>query len=1360
MSRRGDDVAGAEGAGRGAVISIGEEVQPVRGRRLTSIHAARLWTVAVAAALVASALWLRTPDERYLAPAVIATVIAAVLLRSVPRPLRLWGGATVVALAIFAIAGGLAQREMGRMQRDWETYRAQRVTRGAERLRVTLDSVERALRTRARAALEAPDDTARAFAHLERLVPEAGDQTVALYHGESPFAWAGRARVRTDSIAGAAGVIFTPFYVALYASAGDGQRRAVASALVHAEPPADRLAFAADERLAESTGLRGFQFVLPTVRELAESVPYVGRGGDTLFRVRPLVPSQGEAALLALDRTRERGAIILGIAAVLFIAASWARLRSLAWRLGTLAVVFLCGALVPLGTFSSDTQLFDPTVYSAHLGGPFTASVGALGMSSAILLLALLTVLRGRARAAWRPAAMVIVVVVMSLGPFLLRDLARGVTVPASGITLGLWLAWQVALFLAAAALLLGAAAAGGAVLGATRGLHPVIAPVFAAFAAIIGPVVWDAPGRWPGWYPLLWIAAIGALALTRRHVAFIVMAATVAAFGAATLTWGAGVRGRVALANDDVNDLAAPDPYPVALLERMADSIEADPAPVTEAQLLRRYVRSDLAGAGYPVELSSWTPDGFPEALLALTPVEVDQRELGAVVDDARRRGERVVRLVPSVPGTNTILAVPHPSGTVTAVVVQPRTRLIPDNPFHALLGLEPRERGEPPYALALTDVDVRAASVPAGMTRWSRSENELHGDRIIATPNGPARAHIEVELRSLDLLLQRGTLVVLFDLVLLLGLWTVSVMPGGAFGRWLRGRRRQWWRSYRARLTIALFLFFVIPAGIFALWSYRRLQDEVRQSRELLVRETLRAGAGAVDLDQLEAVGDRLQTPLFLYRDGALRRASAALHESLAPLGRFLPREVHALLTLGGEVYASQSLAVGGEPTLVGYRLTASPAGERDVLGAPARGGEVQLDRRRRDLGVLVMFSTVLGAFAALWLSGVAARSLAQPIGSLHGAALAIAGGELEPRLAGEPPEEFVPVFSAFRRMAGDLGESRAALEETQRRIAAILRNVASGVIAVDRALVVTLANPAADALLERRIPPGTLLEDVVPSDLVARLPVFLTHDTDEEEFDLTLDQRQLHVRLTRLTRGAGGAVITIDDVTAMARAQRVLAWGEMARQVAHEIKNPLTPIRLGVQHLRRARADARPDFDEILDRNVARILAEIDRLDEIARSFSRYGTAPAERFPAEPTDVAAVVADVVELERLGRDEIEWRATRRAGQVLALAREDELREVLLNLLENARLAGARRVDIDLRGDGDRVVLEVRDNGHGIAPDVLPRIFEPHFSTRTSGSGLGLAISRQLLEGWGATIAIESSESAGTVVRISLRAA
>jgi two-component system, NtrC family, nitrogen regulation sensor histidine kinase NtrY len=247
-------------------------------------------------------------------------------------------------------------------------------------------------------------------------------------------------------------------------------------------------------------------------------------------------------------------------------------------------------------------------------------------------------------------------------------------------------------------------------------------------------------------------------------------------------------------------------------------------------------------------------------------------------------------------------------------------------------------------------------------------------------------------------------------------------------------------------------------------------------------------------------------------------------------------------------------------------------------------------------------------------------------------------------------------------------------------------------------------------------------------------------------------------VQARLTRLS--SGGAVLTLDDVTDLARAQRVLAWGEMARQVAHEIKNPLTPIRLGVQHLQRARADARADFDEILERNARRILAEIDRLDAIARSFSRYGTAPAGPADASTADVGAVARDVVELERLGRGEVEWRLTMADAPLVAVARAEELHEVLLNVLENARLADARQVELRVAPSDGRVRVEVADDGRGIPADVLPRIFEPHFSTRTSGSGLGLATSRRLVESWGGEIGIRSVEGEGTVVRIELRGA
>jgi two-component system, NtrC family, nitrogen regulation sensor histidine kinase NtrY len=366
--------------------------------------------------------------------------------------------------------------------------------------------------------------------------------------------------------------------------------------------------------------------------------------------------------------------------------------------------------------------------------------------------------------------------------------------------------------------------------------------------------------------------------------------------------------------------------------------------------------------------------------------------------------------------------------------------------------------------------------------------------------------------------------------------------------------------------------------------------------------------------------------------------------------------------------------------------------------------------------------------------------------------------------PALAPGAPREFTPVISAFARMATDVKRSQAALEEARSRTAQVLANVATGVVAVDAGLRVTMANPRASELLGVPLAPGDLLPPAAPAEW---LPVwnavaeFLEHRGERiMEREFAVQGRQIRVQLASLGPAPDGCVVALDDATALTRAARVLAWGEMARQVAHEIKNPLTPIRLGIQHLQRARGKQDgPDFDATLHETAERILAEIDRLDTIARAFSRFASPAPDALPLEPVDVHAVAHEVVNLYALGAGDggARFRAAGEAGAPV-LARRDEVKEVVVNLLENARNAGARSVTVRVSESGRRLVVE--DDGRGIAPDALPRVFDPAFSTTSSGSGLGLAIARRLVESWGGTIALTSVLGRGTTVTIAFPSA
>ena len=1306
---------------------------------------AAVWWIVVAIAVAAASAWLRTPRVQYLAIGGTATIGAIVVLWRGERRSP-WNWAVVVALAAANAVAIPAQIDLHRISTKWEEWQRQIGDRALTSMVSALDRAVIEAQSAVNAALAAPPQPQGAFAALTSHGVGDYDRGVVLIESGQPLAWAGQGRAPLGSPVEGISLISTPIYDELRVTRTEGTRRATAFTLLDAVSPGDSIARPLTRLVADRSGVARID-VNPSGADAVGGRDYAV-DGKRLASISYELPSQEEVFFQRGERARVTVSGVLAIALLALIVAAWRTSRDLLPRLGVLTLALICTAIVPVSQYSNVSRLFDPAVYFAPIGRQLTASAGALLTTSALVLLGVIAVVRSRRRAGSRLWTTIGVTVVAGLGPFLLRELARGIQIPIGGVDPGLWLMWEIPLFLAGVAVLLAGATVGGAALGRNRGLHPALAPVLAGFAALVAPILWEAPGQWPWWYTFFWIAAIAALALSRQTRFLIIAASTVAALASSTLVWGRSARGRVALAEADLQGLGAPNRSAAPLLERFSQELSTTPTARDRSDLLVSYLRSDLAAALYPVTLTSWDARGEPRATFQTsTQLSIPVDSLKALIAESRRSGP-VVRAIPGDIATFTVLAAPGTDGGTTTVGVGPQSRLFTPDPVARLLGLQIHEGADPPYNIQLRERVTLANADTVAKWRRDQPGSELHGDWTFRSGAAAWHAHVEVELRTLPVLVERGALILILDLGIVAVLWAIGVIADGRAGRWLRARRRQWAGSYRARLSLALFGFFFIPAAAFAAWSYQQLANDARQARQLLVTETLRAAAPESSQASLSDEGRRLGTPLLMYTHGELRGASDSLIALLAPFGRMLHPNIEETLGENDELTASQMEPLGdAEEVLVGYRSVSPSA----ILAAPARADELSLSRRRRDLGVLVLFATAVGALAALWLSGIAARQLERPIRNLRLAALSIGGGERVPSLEERPTVEFQPVFSAFRRMAADLNASRSALEEAQRRTAAVLRNVASGVIAIDDAGVITLANPRAESLVGVPLPPGARVQAIQPA-----LAGLVAQTNDDEPMDLELNGTQIQGRTTRL--GRGGAVITLDDVTELARAQRVLAWGEMARQVAHEIKNPLTPIRLGVQHLKRARTDARVDFDKVLDQNVARILSEIDRLDEIARAFSRYGSVPAERAPAEPIDVCAVIRDVVGLEQMGAgDGVRWSISGCDQPMVAMAGRDELKEVLLNLLENARHAHARDVSVDVAADAGFVVLRVRDDGDGIAATILPRVFEPHFSTKTSGSGLGLAISRQIIDGWGGAMGIESVPGAGTTVTVRL---
>jgi nitrogen fixation/metabolism regulation signal transduction histidine kinase len=221
-------------------------------------------------------------------------------------------------------------------------------------------------------------------------------------------------------------------------------------------------------------------------------------------------------------------------------------------------------------------------------------------------------------------------------------------------------------------------------------------------------------------------------------------------------------------------------------------------------------------------------------------------------------------------------------------------------------------------------------------------------------------------------------------------------------------------------------------------------------------------------------------------------------------------------------------------------------------------------------------------------------------------------------------------------------------------------------------------------------------------------------------------------------------------------LASAERKLAWSEMAKQVAHEIKNPLTPMKLSIQHLRHAFKDKAKDLPKIVDSTTQTIVEQIDALSRIATEFSHFARLPEKRF--ERIDINQAIQDCADLFSNIKG-IEIRTKFDDHDCHIITDRDELRRVFINILRNSVQAMHKGGVITIRSQriNNTCRIQFTDAGEGIPKDVLPRVFDPNFSTKTDGTGLGLAISQKIIQELNGTITISSEVGKGTTVEISL---
>ena len=932
----------------------------------------------------------------------------------------------------------------------------------------------------------------------------------------------------------------------------------------------------------------------------------------------------------------------------------------------------------------------------------------------------------------------------------------------------GKWVVYQMGLGLMLTLVCVGALRLGER----TDGRVPPQIPITLAVATLVGLCLGGAfwvrtAGTIPGWVTGAWalpalLAAFGLACLqgARRDWMAWCAAAVIGSSAAVVIAWGARVESRMDEAELQLSRLGVPaDPYLEYVLYRFADIADSlDATGATSAELLyESWILSGLAEEGTGVWLSLWSSGDLPEFEIT---IGVDGRPPPAddYLEEARQGEPAFVRRL-GLAEANYLVQVPLAQGRVLTGVLPARRELSNSSPFGPLFGSLTALSESPLTMVPVLEGDEATFSEE---TVWRMTPEGWEATVGVPYPDGAVDAKYALDLPRPLVAVARGTLLVLANGLVILLLW--------ALGRYvIVGRRpavRTWknpFSSFRARVTLALFGFFLVSAALFGTYAFRTLNSATERTAAVIAsRVAADAAAFYTEVNGSMAVlSDRVGADLLEYRAGELRGGSV---DDLVELGLYdglIPFELNQRLEAREKLFETVLGSLGRREYLMAYQRL--PDGDVVATQVPLQAAATTLGQR--EIAELIGFVVLLGAGLSLGLAFLVARTLTSPMRKLQVASEKVGEGNLEVQLPDARTDEFGSVFTAFNRMVMRLHRARRALVRTTRRTEAIVEDAATGVVALDALGRVVLVNARAQAVLEGRVEVGEPMPrfDGPRAEFVEWVEGCLRDGLREAKMEFQLGERRIRVRAREVSRqDPGGIVLSLEDITDELRTERILAWGEMARQVAHEVKNPLTPIKLSVQHIRRAWKDQRGEFETILERNVGAILKEIDRLAEIASGFSRFGApAAAGEVPLEPVDVGAVAREVLTLYRGGEGgPIDFAADIPPDLPRISARETEFKEVLINLLENARAAieGDGNVVIEAVSVPTAIEIRVRDNGSGIPVDLMGRIFEPQFSTRSTGTGLGLAIVRKLVESWDGTVTAEADRGEGTVIRLQLR--